>query len=173
MDIEKDAAEINAAGIRYLRPEDAGFSLTGGGFVSLAYNGETYKRVNLSRAFPFSEPDEFISVRDPDNKEIGIIRYLSDFDGETQKLIRRQMKLRYFTPVILKINKVTEEFGYTYWDTLTDIGGCRFTVRNERSSFIRLAGDRVIINDIDGNRYDLPDLDALDRKSFRKIELYL
>ena len=37
----------------------------------------------------------------------------------------------------------------------------------------RIDEKRVIITDIDGNRYDIPDVSALDKKSFRRIELYL
>ncbi len=39
------------------------------------------------------------------------------------------MALRYFTPVIQKIHSIKEENGFSYWDTETDRGACRFTVR--------------------------------------------
>ena len=33
--------------------------------------------------------------------------------------------------------------------------------------------ERIFILDVDGNRYEIPDVEALDRKSYKKIELYL
>ena len=33
--------------------------------------------------------------------------------------------------------------------------------------------ERLFISDVDGNRYEIPDVEQLDRQSFKKIELYL
>ena len=35
------------------------------------------------------------------------------------------------------------------------------------------AWERAYILDVDGNRYEIPDVEALDRQSYKKIELYL
>ena len=40
-------------------------------------------------------------------------------------------------------------------------------------SIIRVGDDRAIVVDADANRYEIESLSALDRNSFRKIELYL
>jgi hypothetical protein len=37
----------------------------------------------------------------------------------------------------------------------------------------RVGDGMLIISDVDGNRYRIDDVAALDRKSFKKIELYL
>ena len=37
----------------------------------------------------------------------------------------------------------------------------------------KISEERVVLTDVDGNRYEIPDVFALDRKSYRKIELYL
>ena len=155
--------------IQYISPQEAVFEETGGGFISMEFNGENYKRVNVFRCYPFSAENEFISIRNEDNKEIGIIRNLEDFDKKTAKLIRKHLDIRYFTPVITHINKIIEEFGFTYWDTVTDRGACRFTVRNERSSYIRLSESHVIIVDIDGNRFEIEDINRMPHKEIRKV----
>lgn len=37
----------------------------------------------------------------------------------------------------------------------------------------KITESRVVLTDVDGNRYEIDDVLALDGKSYRKIELYL
>ena len=81
-----------------LTPENAVFTLSPGGLVSMTLkNGEEeefFERVMLLRAFPITNPQEFVSVRVPPKiktekpKEIGMIRRLSDFDEKTNEVLR-------------------------------------------------------------------------------------
>ena len=50
----------------------------------------------------------------------------------------------------------------------TDRGVCRFTTRNLRENLQRPAPGRIILNDVDGNRYDIRNVDDL---SFESQEL--
>jgi len=157
--------------IRYLDPATARFSETPGGFVRLTIGeGETYPRVALYRAFPFSYPDQYISVRDMDGNEIGMIKDLRAFDEATVRLLERELERRYFTPVIRRIESVKEEFGYWYWTVETDAGPRRFTVREVQHNVVRLSPEHVLIIDLDGNRYEIPDTGQLDPKSRRYLE---
>ena len=158
--------------LKFLNKDNASFKPTPGGFVSLEFEGEFYSRVYFHRAFPFSAPDEYISVRESEgkNKEIGMIRNLNEL-GETQKLVKKQLELRYFTPKITSVYKVKEEYGYSYWDVATDRGPCRFTA--DQNGVVKLSQTRLIINDVDGNRFELPDVTALSSKELRMIDLYI
>ncbi|MDI6617111.1 MAG: DUF1854 domain-containing protein [Clostridiales bacterium] len=166
--------EAKGAGeIRFLKAKDTAFTRTPGGFLALKIsNGESYPRVNLFRSFPFSHPKEYISVRDEEDKEIGIIRNIEDFPDDAVKLFEEEFKRRYFAPVIKKINSVKDEFGYSYWDVDTDAGICRFTVQG-RYNVISLGNGRVIISDVDGNRFEIPNYRLLDEKSIKRLEIYL
>ncbi|MEG6613669.1 DUF1854 domain-containing protein [Pseudoclostridium thermosuccinogenes] len=165
--------------INYLTSETAEFERTDGGFLSLTTkDGRKYPRVDLYRAFPFTKPREYISVREPESKEIGVkakeigvIRCLDDFPENIAKLIEEQLDRRYFSPVIIKINNIKEEFGYYYWDVLTDVGTCRFTVRGGHN-IVPIGEDsgRILIIDVDGNRFEIKDYASLDKKSVKKLE---
>ena len=48
-----------------------------------------------------------------------------------------------------------------------------FTIRDAHNSIRLNRENEVLINDIDGNRYILPPLSTLDKKSRRLLELYL
>lgn len=132
-----------------------------------------YGRVILHRAFPFDRPDNIISVQQEDGFEIGIIRSLSDFDAETVRIINESLDRKYYIPEIKKIISAKDRFGFVYFKCETDSGICDFVVRNPFGSIIRISDIRIIILDIDGNRYSVMDVTKLDRKSYRKIELYV
>ncbi|MCL2518164.1 MAG: DUF1854 domain-containing protein [Oscillospiraceae bacterium] len=139
--------------------------------------GETedkkFPRVYLHRAFPFDNPFSYISVLDKDNKEIGIIRELKDLDENSQNLIVDELHRKYYAPSIKTIQSVKERYGYSYWKVTSDAGDLSFTLQDTFRSILKVGNNRVFIVDIDNNRYEIPDVEALDFKSYKKIELYL
>jgi len=160
--------------------ENALFTRSAGGLISLQIkDGEFFERVVPFRCFPVTNPDEFISIREPDTKkmgrgkEIGMIRRLDQFDAGTVELINSELDKRYFMPRILKIHGVKEQFGYSYWDTDTSAGKITFIMTNPFSNIRILEDGRVFINDIDGNNFQIDNPKALDPQSYKKIEMYL
>ncbi len=132
-----------------------------------------YGRVLLHRSFPFEAPDGMISVQTEDETEIGLIRHLSDFDQPTAAILREQLDKKYFVPEIRKILSTKDRYGFVYFTCETDKGQVDFVMRNPFGSILRLGENRLCLIDLDGNRYAIPDVTKLDRKSYRKIELYL
>jgi len=132
-----------------------------------------YDRVYLHRAFPFDNPFSYISVLDKDSKEIGFIREMSDFHEESQKLIIDELHRKYYSPKIISILSVNERYGYSYWKVTTDAGPLTFTLQDTYRSILKVDTNRVYIVDMDGNRYEIPEVEKLDFKSYKKIELYL
>ncbi len=158
---------------RFLTPQNALFTKTSGGFVTLRYDGKEYHRVLFFRTFPFSGENEYLSVRqeDENNREIGIIARLNDFDANTVEMITYQLNLRYFMPKIQKIFEIKEQYGYSYWYVNTDKGECRFTV--DQNGVAKLSDTRLIVSDVDGNRFELPDVTVLSAKELRMVDLYM
>ena len=106
-------------------------------------------------------------------KEIGIITNISVFDESQQKYLIDELNRKYFIPVIDSINSVKEKYGFSYWEVKTNIGKIKFTVHDAFRNILKINEDRIMVTDVNGNRYEVVSLDALDRKSFRKIELFL
>lgn len=165
-----------AAGLSYMSPEAAKFEKRGE-FPALTVkdgDGETtYDRVWLHRVFPFDLPYEFISVQTKENEEIGIIRVLSDFDDETVEILKAELDRKYFTPVIKRIITLKERHGFSYWKVETDIGEMELSLQDTYKSITRVGADRAFVTDVSGNRYEIPSLEELDRRSQKKLELYL
>ena len=167
-----------------LTPENAQFSLSAGGLLSLTLTKqdgtvEEFERVIPVRAFPITDPDLYICIREPDSRkkgkgeEIGMIERLADFDEQAQILIGQELDRRYFTPEIKKIHSLHEKFGYLYFDVTTDAGRSEFIMANLTGSFRTLEDGRVFMYDIDGNCFCVPDAARLDKASLKKIEIYL
>ncbi len=171
--LRKESEEVLE--MRFLTRENAVFSRTEGGFLALKTGDKEYGRVGIYLTFPLTKPEEFISVREADEKakEIGIIRALKDLGREEQEMIREQIRLRYFLPVIRKVMDVKDEYGYAYWHVMTDFGACRFTTHLSGEAVVALSESRYQITDIDGNRYELPDLYALSVMERKKLDLFI
>ena len=161
--------------VNYLTKSNCVFRKTDGCFAALTYKEKDYGHVNIIRTFPFSSPNEFLSVRNIDgkNEEIGIIENLNDFDKETKELINAQLEIRYFMPEIIKILSIKEEYGHTYWSVLTNKGKCKFTSSSGSSGSVIQLENRVIIKDSSENRYEIKDISKLSPKELKKLELYL
>lgn len=155
----------------WLTPENASFSMKNG-FLYMKM-GEDEQRVMLCRQFPFELLWEFISVLDAEQNELGIIRNVELFEGETREMLVTELRRRYYAPEIKRIISMKERYGFSYWKVETAEGEVSFTLHDTFRSIIRVGENRAILFDVNGNRFEIPDVSALDRKSLKKVELYL
>ena len=167
-----------------LTSENTVFTRSEGNLISMKVTQpdgtvEEFERVVPVRAFPITDPEEFISIKEPDSREkgkgaeIGLIRQMSDFDEASQALLREELDRRYFTPELLKIYSLKEKFGYLYCEAETSAGRITFVLNNPYSNFRTLEDRRVLISDIDGNAFMIKDPENFDKASLKKIEIYL
>ncbi|MBO5110003.1 MAG: DUF1854 domain-containing protein [Clostridia bacterium] len=163
---------IEAAKIHRLTAENASFG-TKNGFLTMTSEDKTYDRVFLHRAFPFDKLWEFISVLDIDSNELGMILSTADFSGAQEELLKTELQRKYYSPMIRKIISVKDQFGFSYWKVMTDEGETSFTMQDTFRNIVHVSDTKKIFMDVDGNRFIIEDIHALDRKSLRKIELYL
>ena len=166
----------DAAGIVYLDLTNSSF-FKNGDFIGAKIKGEDgeecYERVWLHRSFPLDMPYKYISVQNEDSEEIGLIKDISVFDDEMQELIKAELSRKYYTPEIERIVTLKETRGFSFWKIKADCGELTFTVQDTSKSIMKVGADRAFVFDICGNRYEIKSLSALDKKSYRKIELYL
>ena len=168
---ERTLAEISVT--VWLTEENAAFSFKNGLLFIKQGSESEEKRVFLCRQFPFDYLWEYVSVLDEEQTEVGIIRDLSVFSEDTQSLLRTELSRRYYAPVIKRIMSVKERYGFSYWKVSTEEGTVSFTLHDTFRSIIRAGEHRLIFVDVNGNRFEIPNVEELDRKSYKKIELYL
>lgn len=163
--------------VKKLDRTNAHFSMKNG-FLSMVKNenGEekVYDRVFLHRNFPFELLWEYISVLDGDQFEIGIIYNILDFDGDNKAFLEKELERKYYEPKIKSIVSLKERYGFSYWNVICkDEKNVKFTMQDTFRSIIRAGDDRAILLDVDGNRFVIESIKALDKKSLKKIELYM
>ena len=156
-----------------ITPENAKFSMRGGFLYMQCPKDAEPVRVALHRNFPFMFLWEYISVLDTDNYELATIRSIELFDGEEKEMLTRELERKYYSPVISKIYSVKERFGFSYWYAETPGGRLTFTLQDTFKSIVRAGEGKLFLFDVDGNRFVIEDADALDRKSRKRIEIYL
>lgn len=159
--------------ITYITPDTYTFYETEGGFLGLKSEEKDHGRVSVLRAFPLSHETLYLSIRDSEQNEIGMIKDLASYEGEQKSFIEAELERRYFLPSVKVIHQVKQEFGYYHWNVETDKGEKTFISRKDSSQVLQLPNNRVIVLDVDGNRYEIKDAKALDPKSFKQIELLL
>jgi hypothetical protein len=160
--------------VKVLTADHTRFQSTPGGFMSLEYNGNQYERVAAYRSFPFSEPFKYISIREtnPKAEEIGMILDLNEWPQNTRELILSQLEIRYFIPIIEKITNIKEEYGFAYWEVVTNRGKILFTT-SIWSPVTKITEMRLLVTDLEGNRFEISDLNTLSPKEKKLIDLFL
>lgn len=176
-DLEKMEKETeDMLRLRFITKDNAAFARTEGGFVSMKIDEEFYSRIQVYHAFPFTDPDSYISIREPDEKakEIGMIKNIrKDISKESRVMLEEQLRLRYFTPTIEKVINIKDEYGFAYFDVLTNHGACRFTIHMGGGSVVNLSDTRLLITDLDGNRFEIPDVTRLTTPELKKLDMFL
>ena len=141
-----------------------------GATVRLTIEGDrSVLSVSVLRSFPLSEPQRFLSVRDGGGKEVGVLIDPGLLRPEDQQLVEAELERRYLVPAITRVVVAKERFGIVEWEVETDRGRRTFTTRNLRENASRPTANRVVLVDVDGNRFDVPDLDRLDGPSRKAL----
>ena len=130
----------------------------------------SYLKVKVVRAAPLSHPTRYICLLDAKDEEICMIDDLNSLNREMRALIEEELDRRYLTATIQRVNAVRNEYGTSYWDVQTDRGPREFVVQNVSENAQWLGDHRLLITDVDGNRFEIPHLNALDKKSLAAVE---
>ncbi len=171
--MSNEIVKEGSAAIVRLDRSNSEFSMKNG-FMTMKIDENDYARVFLHRTFPFDKPWEYISVTDPDNKEIGIIYNVADYDTNTEQLLRTELERKYYEPKVKSIMSLKERYGFSYWTIFTtEDRKVNFTMQDTFRNIIRIGDDKAILLDVDGNRFVIESILGLDKKSQKKIELYI
>jgi len=157
----------------FLAPEKVRLFTDGSGWLRLTIEQDrSYLGVKVVRAFPYSDPKRYfglLDARDGD-KVIGLIATPDQLDADSRQIAQQALSGHYFIPTITRVHSMTEEFGAFYFDVETDRGRRRFVAKGVRDSVEELGDGELLIPDVDGNRYRIPDWEGLDAKSRSLLE---
>ena len=166
-------------GIRYLGVRHIRFWRNDLGQLSATLDdGTELEEVLVYRTCPITDPSRYISIRagatQSEQREIGLLRNLNAFPPDQRRLLTEELTKRYFIHIITRIRSLRDEMGYLYWQCETDKGPRQFTTArwDQRAVYRGARGCRVI-TDLDGSRYEIPDLGQLDPASRALFHRYI
>jgi len=137
-------------------------------------DGTEHLNVRVVPAFPITRPHRFLYFKDEGGNELGLLVDPRRLSRESRDLVLDQADQVYFMPRITRIIRVDElTSGVATWEVETDRGWSKFEMVPRSESVWYVGRDRVLIRDVDGNRYLIEDTSALDSRSRRWSELYL
>jgi len=166
-------------GIRYLSAGDIRFYRNDlAQLCARLADGAVLEEVLIYRTRPIADPKRYISIRvgatQSEQREIGMIRNLNALAPDQRRLLNEELDRRYFIHIITRIRVIKEELGFLYWDCETDKGRREFAVpRWNQSKVVEAEGGGRVITDVDGNRYEIPNLDKLDADSRSRFLRYI
>ena len=152
---------------------DCRFYRNANGFLGLELRGEDHKRVQLSRALPFSAPEQYICVADMEGKEIAVLESLDDFSEEQRELLEAELGIRYFYPIVTQVKSIKEKMGSYYLDLAIGEYKKTIAVKDISKNLKQLGGGKIVLTDVDGNRFMIPDVYQIQKKSLQMMEPYL
>lgn len=135
-------------------------------------DGREVHSVHPARCFPLTDPDRWISIFDSDGQEVVSIDSIAALSEETRALLLAELSEREFMPVVKRIVSVSSEHLPCDWVVETSRGPTTFVLDSE-DHLRKLEGNRVIITDSHGVRYEIPDRQALDAGSQRLLRKFL
>ena len=131
------------------------------------YGGETLRNLEPHRLFPVSGGDKYITLLDEDGIERAIIRDLDTPLPDSRAVIKTALEEYYLIPKITAVTRTDEKHGIKWW-VETDRGAYNFQIRMNNDIKVLYDG-RVLIRDINDNRYEIPDYEKLDNRSKRVL----
>lgn len=137
------------------------------------YSGERFEGLEPRRLFPLSGLRNYITLLDSDLKEKAVIRDLDRLMPDSKKAIEDCLEEYYLIPRITAVLNIVEKFGVLKWTIMTDRGERTIRIKNRHSDIKTLYDGRILVRDANDNRYEIPDVSALDKHSQKLLSYEL
>jgi hypothetical protein len=158
-------AELSEPGVREGDIE-SGLALRSGadGRLIVVRRGATIP-VRLRQCFPWSEPHRHLSLRDDEDREVGLIDDASTLDPESRHALERALAEAGFVLDVTRVVSVAEEVEIRQWTVETAHGGRR-SFQTHLDDWPRvLPHGGLLLRDVGGDLYRFPEPRRMDRKS--------
>jgi hypothetical protein len=124
-------------------------------------------------AFPLSNPGKMILIRDTEGNEVEILDDVHDLEKHSRRIIKEELEKSYFMPTIRNILSDSEKLGVVTWNVMTNRGEKTFEIRNVRQNIRKVGNGRMIVKDVDGNRYQIKNAFGLPPKAQEILTQYV
>lgn len=130
--------------------------------LRLTVNGEkSYPTVKPVWASPLTYPNRYLSLLNAKGEEIAMLSGLEALDADSRSAVTEELSRRYLTARVESVESARSEFGVTYWHVQTDRGERDFVTQSLQENAQWLSERHLLLIDVDGNRFEIPDVSAL------------
>ena len=137
------------------------------------FDGRNFENLFPRRLFPLTGLKKYITLLDQEGHEVAVIRDLCTLPDREKAIIEGCLEEYYLIPRITRIFECKESFGMLTLKVETDRGNATIEIRNILHGLKLLYASRVLVRDSNDNRYEIPDLNKLDRKSRALLDSFL
>lgn len=117
---------------------------------------------------PLTSRTEIVFL-DEKGREVATLASVEALTPEQRTLVEPMLRERYHLLTISRVREVDVRFGTRYWRVDTDQGPRWFTLREPGKNVTWLTEQRLVLRDSVGNRYEIPDVSALDAASRSRV----
>ena len=121
---------------------------------------QTHEDIRVRRAFPLVHADRYIGFIQADGNELGLLEDPHGLDADSAAALDQELDKTYFLPIITEFHDLGEEHNVIYMDVVTTSGPRTIYVRGYRNKIRALPRNRALIEDVEGNRYEVRELDS-------------
>jgi hypothetical protein len=134
---------------------------------------KSYPTVKPAWSAPLSRPGRYLALLNGKGEEIVTIEDPATLPPDSLEAVNEELRRRYLTATVTSITHAKAEFGATYWHVETDRGPRDFVTQSLQENAQWLSNNHLLLIDVDGNRFELPDVASLDSRSRSYIETIL
>ncbi len=120
--------------------------------------------VRVHRCFPWSEPNQFLSLRDQENQEVAMVAHLDELERESREALAASLLEAGFVLRVTRILEVDEEVEIRTWKVETEQGPRSFQTKLDDWPW-EVPGGGIVIRDVAGDLYYVANPEGMDEKS--------
>jgi hypothetical protein len=133
----------------------------------------SYPTVKPVWSAPLSHPNTYLALLNGKGEEIVTVPDPRTLPKASLEAVEAELRRRYLTATVTAVDNAKVEFGATYWSVESDRGHRDFVTQSLQENAIWLSPTHLLLLDVDGNRFEITDIQALDARSQQIIHRIL
>ena len=133
------------------------------------FSGQKFTDLEPRRLFPVSGHSQYITFLDENGEEQFILRNIENMEESQRNMLLGCLEEYYRIPKITRLISRSEKHKIWLWNVETDRGEYTFEIINHIQSMRMFYDKRILIKDGNDNRYEIPNIYEMDKRSQKLI----
>jgi hypothetical protein len=116
-------------------------------------------------AAPLSQPGKYLALLDSSGEQVAMVEDPATLAPDSRAALEEELRRRYLTAFVRRIVEIDPQHGTTYFMVETDRGERNFVVQQLQDNAVWFGETRLLLVDVDGNRFEVANVKDLDTES--------